>query len=928
MPRLTKEQKEKQKLAALKKEEALRKRKRVKDEILAVVFIAVGLFLIISMFTGTTGAVGAAIKSFLGGLLGWVSFILPFFLIVYGALVFAQKTSLVTFKSVISCVALFVLLTCLIANFKVPLNRGPSYDFSMSLKEIYGMGTDGGGIIGVYIGGFIKNLIGNVGLYIVSAAGVIIALLLILNTPLSTLIDNARMRHKARKAQREHDREEQLELEALELEKKAEEKRLAEAAAKKESDDAAKERALERSKTRTNLTPVEKQQEIDAEALPKLNMSAVENIGPEKAVSSTDVAEKTLPQFAVDVPETKPAFTPEDIGLKSPEKPSIQIEGITENQQKVLDLVMDQDLFKGGAKNTEDISALPLNPSGTKGLSPLGVAAAAVAASTDPSVIDKAAEQTEKAEQPAVPEKTGKAAVAAAAAALTSEIADKKEAAKPEPDYKFPPVDLLAKPSATLRGSQAGPNMQDQAELLEDTLASFGVQASVVDVIKGPAVTRFEVQPAAGVKVSKIAALHNDLALNLRAKSLRIEAPIPGKAAVGIEVSNDTISTVTLREIIESEAFKKSKSKISVAIGRSIGGEAIVADLKSMPHLLVAGSTGSGKSVCINSMIISLLYKATPEEVKLILIDPKVVELSIYNGLPHLLIPVVTDSGKAAAALGWAVSEMNERYNKFAAEGVRDLQSYNETVKANGEEEKVMPQVVIIIDELAELIMTAKNTVEDSICRIAQKARAAGMHLIVATQRPSTDVITGVIKANIPSRIAFAVSSLTDSRVILDVGGAEHLLGKGDMLYGPQSISKPLRVQGCFVSDNEVRDVITFVKDQVQMANYNDDILQAMNKAGSGGSSQGEDSSDEDELLTDAIETVVRAEQCSVSMLQRRFRIGYNRAARLVDLMEERGIVGPPDGARPRKVLMTLDQFNQLTQQAAGISDAVEDEIF
>ena len=925
MPRLTKEQKEKQKLAAQKKEEALRKRKRVKDEILAVVFIAIGLFLIISMFTGTTGAVGAAIKSFLGGLLGWVSYILPFFLIVYGVLVFAQKTSLVTFKSVIACVALFALLTCLIANFKVPLKGTTSYDFSMSLKEIYAMGTDGGGIIGVYVGGFIKNLIGNVGLYIVSAAGVIIALLLILNTPLSTLIDNARIRHKARKAQREHEHEEQLEMEALEMERKAEERRLAEEAAKKESDAAAKQRAQERAKTHVDLAPVDNQQQIDTGSLPKLNMSAVENMEPEKAVSSSDVAEKTLPQFAVEVPETKPAFTPEDIGLKSPEKPVMDIEGITDNQKKVLDLVMDQDLFTGAPKNTEDLSKLPQNPSGTKGLSPLGAAAAAVAASTDPSVIDKAADEDT---QPAAPAKLSKAEVGAATAALTNEIEDKKAVAKPEPAYKFPPVDLLAKPSATLRGSQTGPNMQDQAELLEDTLASFGVQASVVDVVKGPAVTRFEVQPASGVKVSKIAALHNDLALNLRAKSLRIEAPIPGKAAVGIEVSNDTISTVTLREIIESEAFRKSKSKITVAIGRSIGGDCIVADLKSMPHLLVAGSTGSGKSVCINSMIISLLYKATPEEVKLILIDPKVVELSIYNGLPHLMIPVVTDAGKAAAALGWAVSEMNERYNKFAAEGVRDLQSYNETVRANGEEEKVMPQIVIIIDELAELIMTAKNTVEDSICRIAQKARAAGMHLIVATQRPSTDVITGVIKANIPSRIAFAVSSLTDSRVILDVGGAEHLLGKGDMLYGPQSISKPLRVQGCFVSDNEVRYVINYVKDQVQMAGYNDDILQIMNRAGSGGSAQSEESSDEDELLTDAIETVVRAEQCSVSMLQRRFRIGYNRAARLVDLMEERGIVGPPDGARPRKVMMTLDQFQQLQNQAAGIDGPVEDEIF
>ncbi len=911
MPRLTKAEKEKRKQAELKREAALRKKKKVRDEIIAVIFIAIGLFLLISMFTSTTGAIGAAVKAFMGGLLGWVAFILPFFLIFYGVLVFAQKTSLVTTKSAIAIVALIVLLSCVIANFKAPLRGMEPYDFSMSIKDIFAMGTDGGGIIGVYVGGFIKNLIGSIGLYIVGAAGVIIALLLILNTPLSVLLDNARMRRQARREQRRIDKEKIAELEEYERQQ-------AEIAAQKEAEEAAK-RAKEEEKQRALAEKKaaqvkEIQQEVDTKVLPKLNMDAVKNIDAPKEEEPQPVLPTYLQESAPVSEPVKPAtnFTPEDIGLKSAEKPKVDTDGITANQQNVLDLVMDQDLFKGRGNAGEDVSALPSVLSGTKGLDP--------------------------ADSKDIPTKTAAAAsVAGAAAAVTGkpkaeEDAAKEDAAKaapPEPVYHFPPLELLNAPSGLLRGSSKGPNMQDQARLLEDTLASFGVQASVVDVIKGPAVTRFEVQPAAGVKVSKIAALHNDLALNLRAKSLRIEAPIPGKAAVGIEVSNDTISTVTLREIIESEAFRKSKSKISVALGRSIGGDAIVADLKSMPHLLVAGSTGSGKSVCINSMIISLLYKATPEEVKLILIDPKVVELSIYNGIPHLLIPVVTDSGKAAAALGWAVSEMNERYNKFAAEGVRDLQSYNETVKANGEEDKVMPQIVIIIDELAELIMTAKNTVEDSICRIAQKARAAGMHLIVATQRPSTDVITGVIKANIPSRIAFAVSSLTDSRVILDVGGAEHLLGKGDMLYGPQSISKPLRVQGCFVSDDEVRNVINFVKDQVQMASYNTDIMQAMNKAGTNAGSADSEDSDEDELLTDAIETVVKAEQCSVSMLQRRFRIGYNRAARLVDLMEERGIVGPADGARPRKVNMSQAEFQRLQDQAMGLSDApVEEEIY
>ncbi|MBR0139800.1 MAG: DNA translocase FtsK, partial [Firmicutes bacterium] len=443
------------------------------------------------------------------------------------------------------------------------------------------------------------------------------------------------------------------------------------------------------------------------------------------------------------------------------------------------------------------------------------------------------------------------------------------------------------------------------------------------DMIKGPAVTRFEVQPSTGVKVSKITSLQDDLALNLRAKSLRIEAPIPGKAAVGIEISNDSIASVYLREILESKEFRTARSKISVGLGRGISGSSVVANLKDMPHLLIAGATGSGKSVCINSIIISLLYKATPDEVKLILVDPKVVELSCYNGIPHLMVPVVTEPPKAAAALGWAVAEMNDRYNKFAERGVRDLQSYNESVRADGEEDMVMPQIVIIIDELADLMIAAQNQVEDYISRLAAKARAAGMHLIVATQRPSVDVITGVIKANIPSRIAFAVSSQVDSRTILDMAGAEKLLGKGDMLYSPQGISKPVRVQGSFVSDKEVFDVIDYIKQHSEQVSYSESVTSAMDRAGVGSAAQ---SDEDDDLLADAIDTVVRSETASVSSLQRRFRIGYNRAARLIDLMEERGIVGPADGSRPRKVLLSLEQYEELVANSTD-SDEVPEEI-
>jgi S-DNA-T family DNA segregation ATPase FtsK/SpoIIIE len=405
--------------------------------------------------------------------------------------------------------------------------------------------------------------------------------------------------------------------------------------------------------------------------------------------------------------------------------------------------------------------------------------------------------------------------------------------------------------------------------------------------------------------------LADDIALNLEAKSIRIEAPIPGKAAVGIEVENERVNLVALREVIESSEFKTAKSKITFAVGKDIAGKSIVADLKSMPHMLIAGSTGSGKSVCINSIIISMLYHAKPDEVKFVLIDPKVVELGNYNGIPHLLIPVVTEPSKAAAALNWAVAEMTDRYKKFAEEGVRDLESFNNSVKKKGENERFLPQIVIIIDELADLMMAAPSQVEESICRLAQMARAAGMHLIVATQRPSVDIITGVIKANIPSRIAFAVSSQFDSRTILDMAGAEKLVGKGDMLFNPMGIAKPIRVQGTFISDSEVHKVIEYVKNQAPETEYASDVIHSIERVQTSAADD-----DTDELLSDAIETVVRAEQASVSMLQRRFRIGYNRAARLIDMMESRGIIGPADGSRPRRVLMTEDEFLGLSAEA------------
>lgn len=485
--------------------------------------------------------------------------------------------------------------------------------------------------------------------------------------------------------------------------------------------------------------------------------------------------------------------------------------------------------------------------------------------------------------------------------------------------YSYPPLSLLNKSKATDTAALSA-ELDHTAGHLVDTLKSFGVETRIVDISRGPTVTRYELQPCAGVKISKITNLADDIALNLATAGVRIEAPIPNKAAVGIEVPNKASAVVGVRGILESPAFINAKSKLTVALGRDIGGNVVVTDIAKMPHGLIAGATGSGKSVCINSIIISLLYKATPDEVKLLMIDPKVVELGIYNGIPHLLVPVVTDPRKAAGALGWSVTEMERRYKMFADRGVRDLAGYNKFVENLGDPEvQKMPHIVIIIDELADLMMTAPNEVEDSINRIAAKARAAGMHLIIATQRPSVDVVTGVIKANIPTRIAFAVSSQIDSRTILDSAGAEKLLGRGDMLFSPVGSTKPNRIQGCFVSDEEVEAVVDYIKSD-HTVDYDDDVMVEIERQAAIEKKQKtglpEDGPEGDPMLDEAIKVVVENGMASTSLLQRKLKLGYARAARIVDEMEQRGVVGPYEGSKPRKVLISKEQL--LEREAAG----------
>ena len=522
------------------------------------------------------------------------------------------------------------------------------------------------------------------------------------------------------------------------------------------------------------------------------------------------------------------------------------------------------------------------------------------------------------AEEPYEPVRESKKKSGAMAAAAMERVAAAVAAdeAKPKKAYHFPPMNLLKRGNKTSGESDA--HLRETAMKLQQILQNFGVSVTVTNVSCGPAVTRYELQPEMGVKVSKIVGLTDDIKLNLAAADIRIEAPIPGKAAVGIEVPNKENSAVMLRDLLETAEFKNSQSKISFAAGKDIAGKVVVADIAKMPHLLIAGATGSGKSVCINTLIMSILYKASPEEVKLIMIDPKVVELSVYNGIPHLMIPVVTDPKKAAGALNWAVAEMMRRYQAFAEQNVRDMKGYNEKAASSpaidGEELKMMPQIVIIVDELADLMMVAPGDVEEAICRLAQLARAAGIHLVVATQRPSVNVITGLIKANMPSRIAFSVSSGVDSRTIIDMNGAEKLLGKGDMLFYPSGYQKPARVQGAFVTDKEVQSVVEYLKNHNGDADYDNEIVQHVNTSeiGTGqGLGAGSEENERDMYFTEAGRLIIDKDKASIGMLQRTFKIGFNRAARIMDQLCEAGVVGGEEGTKPRKVLMSKEEFEQ-----------------
>ncbi|MDD3168144.1 MAG: DNA translocase FtsK [Eubacteriales bacterium] len=803
---------------------------RLKDEIWAIVILALGTFLVVSLQTEAAGQFGHIISRVLKGSFGAIAYVLPYYLILYGLLLFAKRTAHISGRSVIFLFLIFLMLTLI--NSARFLGADAGYSFSIQLiSQMFQQGTElnSGGAFGMTAGHLLIKVIGRTGLYILCFVVILVSLMLVINTPVSQFFDSMKEKRAARKL-----------------------------AAGSEA----------------------------GSVMPAAQPAAE----PAGKISSKGTADtgKLIPDHEKLHPFENKEYKHATMELPVIEQLPVKSGIMTENQIKILDYMKDDDLFE---KNSQD------NFRNGMGLEEISAAEPGMGLDSDQKAMNERLNKEADADKPTA----GKSAKEDGFAKREA-LPIKTEGTTQKP-FQIPPIDLLAKgPGTNVLGENE--SLKAKAAKLEQTLRDFNVNAKVVQVTKGPAVTRYEIQPNTGVKVSSIVRLADDIALNLEAKSIRIEAPIPGKAAVGIEVENERVNLVAIREIIESGEYKTAKSKITFAVGKDIAGKSIVADLKSMPHMLIAGSTGSGKSVCINSIIISLLYRAKPDEVKFVLIDPKVVELGNYNGIPHLLIPVVTEPSKAAAALNWAVAEMTDRYKKFAEEGVRDLESFNNSIRKKGENERFLPQIVIIIDELADLMMAAPAQVEESICRLAQMARAAGMHLIVATQRPSVDIITGVIKANIPSRIAFAVSSQFDSRTILDMSGAEKLVGKGDMLFNPMGIAKPIRVQGTFISDSEVHKVIEFIKKQSPETEYAHDVIHSIERVQT---SSNED--DADELLSDAIETVVRAEQASVSMLQRRFRIGYNRAARLIDMMEARGIIGPADGSRPRRVLMTEDEF-------------------
>ena len=913
-----------------KKKTAAQQQEDFTREVILWIIVAVSILLFISNF-GIGGTIGNAVSRFFFGVMGLIAYVFPVLLLVGTFFAVSNRGNRVATVKLVAMI-LFDLFLCMLIEL---LTKGSAVDGAAAAYSYSFEHRTGGGFIGGLLAWIFCPNFGLAGSYVIDAIMLIISLVLI--TERSALRGmqkgGKKVYESARSGNERH--KERVRIQREEREQRRE------------------EQALRRMDRKVEGVA------IDTRVLPRQNViehsDEISELNAEDYLEMPEVREEKIVPLTSDggYPPaenlTPSAFSDEALAAVTPEA-----------SQNISAWTPETETAQGASWNTApaeaswDVATEPEDPWSTTASQEQKDPWSSAAETEDPWSTASAQEQKESWGSAAGPENAWEAAApkvqlkepqeasAAVSPAETKAVSGIGENAghttsapaasgesvsaeqmPPERPYVFPPADLLTK--AANKAGDSRQHLQETAMKLQQTLKNFGVNVTITNISCGPAVTRYELQPEMGVKVSKIVNLADDIKLNLAAADIRIEAPIPGKAAIGIEVPNKENVMVSFRELVESEEFKKHPSKISFGVGKDIGGKVTVADIAKMPHLLIAGATGSGKSVCINTIIMSILYKANPKEVKLIMIDPKVVELSVYNGIPHLMIPVVTDPKKAAGALHWAVDEMTDRYQKFANASVRDLKGYNAkieslpTIEGDPKPEK-LPQIVIIVDELADLMMVSPGEVEESICRLAQLARACGIHLIIATQRPSVNVITGLIKANMPSRIAFAVTSGVDSRTILDMNGAEKLLGKGDMLFSPQGIPKPVRVQGAFVSDEEVSAVVGFIKEQNGQVTYSAEMEEKLSNMESANTTVAIDSSADagdgrDVYFADAARLLMEKEKGSIGMLQRYFKIGFNRAARIMDQLEEAGIVGPEEGTKPRRVLMSPEQFEQYEEE-------------
>lgn len=876
----------------------------IKSEVVLIALFALCVFLFLCNF-GIIGVMGNAISGVMFGIFGLTAYLIPVFLFVIIAFAMINSGNMIATRKIIAAVCLYLIVSMMCELFTKAPQEAASYDF----KEIYvacSTNRNGGGILGGSFAYLAYHFLGLIGTILSLLVIAIIALIVITDKSFMKGVKNGSQKVYERSredAAYRRERAQKRREEAEELRKRREEERRLREEQKEDQKILRMDKKVTGVMLDTSLTAEHHEEPVvrERDDIHEINLSDFEEQleRPHAQIEEEVVPDDTYQEPAV----TRPVITHEDPS-RDFDFSKIRINGEVGEQQS-------DDISEIVSPYEEEEIPAPVKPR-----------PAARLPKEDPFGIPLTTDPQPKTARSSVSGTVGMTSGSASAGAdRLSQGNPGNQPVRPK-EYQFPPISLLTK-SMGKENKNAGNELRETAQRLQQTLQTFGVRVTITDISQGPAVTRYELQPEQGVKVSKIVGLADDIKLNLAATDIRIEAPIPGKAAIGIEVPNKENTAVGLRELLETDEFKKFPSNIAFAVGKDIAGRVVVSDIAKMPHMLIAGATGSGKSVCINTLIMSILYKADPSDVKLIMVDPKVVELSVYNGIPHLMIPVVTDPKKASAALQWGVAEMTDRYQKFADFNVRDLKGYNKKVedmvaKGDPQAPKKMPQIVIIVDELADLMMVSPGEVEESICRLAQLARAAGIHLIIATQRPSVDVITGLIKANMPSRIAFSVSSGVDSRTILDMNGAEKLLGKGDMLFYPQGYTKPVRVQGAFVSDKEVSDVVEFLKNQ-QLGNiYDSDIQEKMESMGSasgdghGGSGGG---NEWDQYFVDAAQFIIEKDKASIGMLQRVFKIGFNRAARIMDQLCEAGVVGEEEGTKPRKVLMSQEQFEQYIEE-------------